>query len=377
MLEEARADMDALVEDARTVPFQALRDAPALMPPPEPPMLEEPFITAPPPPIVSVTAAAPPMSTATSRVLLSSPFPSEAVPVPSGNRAPDVRHALRCHRHRRPRWNDLVASFVGRSLSGQRRDRRRHRRRPRRHRQRRPSHPAASPTSAPASPAPAANAAAPSSSLSLLVEARRSSWLRTTIDGESDSGRTLDEGETFRITAQRSVSLRVGDAGAVFVSVNNGEAVPLGRAGQVVTRQFVVEKRRARAVRPDRSRTAPSQSEARAAAASDRIGSAAGPGPVPTPVPLVQPVAAAPARAPSPRLRRHQHQRRERRRHARGAARGNGRASADAAGRTADTGPVNSCLRGDCRVATVARRLSSSGPGGDGVALERRAAARR
>ena len=45
MLEEARADMDALVEDARTVPFQALRDAPALMPPPEPMLQDEPFIT--------------------------------------------------------------------------------------------------------------------------------------------------------------------------------------------------------------------------------------------------------------------------------------------------------------------------------------------
>ncbi len=86
MLEEARADMDALIEDARTVPFQALRDAPALMPPPEPSILEEPFITAPPPQMSPVTAAAPQLSTATSRVLLSSPFPSEAVPVPPGNR---------------------------------------------------------------------------------------------------------------------------------------------------------------------------------------------------------------------------------------------------------------------------------------------------
>ena len=50
MLDEARADMDALVEEARTVPFEALGTMPAL-PPPEPPgeiSLEEPFIAAPP-----------------------------------------------------------------------------------------------------------------------------------------------------------------------------------------------------------------------------------------------------------------------------------------------------------------------------------------
>jgi hypothetical protein len=60
MLDEARADMDALVEEARTVPFEALTNAPALPPPPTPSELleselletellqEEPFIAAPP-----------------------------------------------------------------------------------------------------------------------------------------------------------------------------------------------------------------------------------------------------------------------------------------------------------------------------------------
>ena len=88
MLEEARADMDALVEDARTVPFQALRDAPALMSPPEPPVLEEPFIAASPTPSSSLLFAAPsPVSPdGVASMLLSSPFPSDAVPVPSNRR---------------------------------------------------------------------------------------------------------------------------------------------------------------------------------------------------------------------------------------------------------------------------------------------------
>ena len=58
------------------------------------------------------------------------------------------------------------------------------------------------------------------------------------------------------------------------------------------------------------------------------------------------------------------------------AARGNRRASAGAKGRVADTGAVVSGLRCDCRLATVARRLSSAGPRGDGVAVERRSPAR-
>jgi hypothetical protein len=144
---------------------------------------------------------------------------------------------------------------------------------------------------------PAAAATETSSNLSLLVEARRPSWLRTTVDGESDAGRTLAQGEKFRITAQRSVSLRVGDAGAVYVSVNNGEAVPLGQAGQVVTRQFTVENRPrdGGATQPQ-----PAAPAAPPALSSPIAGSPTVPPPAPTtvPVPLVQSVAAGPPTAP-------------------------------------------------------------------------------
>ena len=107
--------MDALVEDARTVPFQAL-DEPAMMPtPPEPPRCSRRRRCSPrrrPSRIRRRRRHAALVVTrrhvSTTRMLLSSPFPSDAVPVPSNRRAQDVRHALRCHRHRRPRRNDLV-----------------------------------------------------------------------------------------------------------------------------------------------------------------------------------------------------------------------------------------------------------------------------
>jgi Domain of unknown function (DUF4115) len=296
MLEEARADMDALVEDARTVPFQALREAPALMPPPEPVLQDEPFIAAPPPSSSTLLDTPTAVSPATSRVLLSSPFPGDAVPVPSGHRVrtfvilfgvagiavlagtiwwfrssdttPDAARST------------TPAAATESSVAAPP-----------------AASPAASSTPATTPPTPAASAAAPSSNLSLRVEARRSAWLRTTVDGESDLGRTLAEGETFRITAQRSVSLRVGDAGAVYVSVNNGDALPLGSAGQVVTRQFVVENR-ARGG----GATQPPPSTPKPAPLSPPIASGSQTGSVPgsAPVPLVQPVAAAPASPPEP-----------------------------------------------------------------------------
>jgi predicted lipid-binding transport protein (Tim44 family) len=304
MLEEARADMEALVEDARTVPFQALAEpAPSLPPPPEhSSMLQEPiFISSSAPP--SSPSPSPSISP-TSRVLLSSPFPSDAVPVPSdrrvrifvglfgvagvaivagtlwwfrgGDSGPAVETANR----------STPAATSASATPG--------------------VATAASPTPSTESPVPAAAPApaatpAPSGALSLLVEARRSSWLRATVDGQSsDGGRMLAQGETVRLTAKRSVALRVGDAGAVFVSVNNGQPSPLGRDGQVVTRQFVVESGDRDGGQPGGSPLPQTTPNTRSPELSGPVASASpsAPTPVPTPLPLVQPVAAAPSPAP-------------------------------------------------------------------------------
>jgi hypothetical protein len=87
-------------------------------------------------------------------------------------------------------------------------------------------------------PRPAGPAAAPTASLS--VEARRQAWIRLTQDGRVLFARLVQPGETFRITDAREVSIRSGDAGALVVSVNGGEATPLGRDGEVLTRNFVL-----------------------------------------------------------------------------------------------------------------------------------------
>ena len=88
----------------------------------------------------------------------------------------------------------------------------------------------------------ATTSAANSANLSVVGEAVRQVWVKTTIDGRSDNGRTLVAGQMIDVSADQSISLQVGDAGANLVSVNKGEKRPLGRDGQVVTRQFAAEK---------------------------------------------------------------------------------------------------------------------------------------
>jgi len=273
MLDEARADIDALVEDARTVPFQALTTATPL--------------PLPPPPSLPVRAAveeshvAPALSPTASRSLLSAPFPSDAVPVPSGRRMTafvalfGVAGAavlagtiwwIRTPSSSSAKPTPAVTSDARATAS--------------------PVAPVSKASSSLAAPAPATT---PSARLSLLVEARRSSWIRTTVDGQSDTGRTYAAGETVVVTAQRSVTFRAGDAGAVYVSVNKARAIPLGGDGQVATRQFLADAasrgQDTPAAPPTQKLTEPSSGPIAAAPAPPRL---------PQSVPLVQSVAASP-----------------------------------------------------------------------------------
>lgn len=74
--------------------------------------------------------------------------------------------------------------------------------------------------------------------VSLLVDIRRAAWIRATVDGKREAGRLYAAGETREIAASREVTIRTGDAGAVFVSVAGQTPSALGRDGQVVTRRF-------------------------------------------------------------------------------------------------------------------------------------------
>ena len=275
ILNEVQEDMSALAEDARTLPLHAVPQLRQITAPPSPPSqsvlasstlpasaiasstiapaaiapaafstpLSRPSSPAPEPEISTLaefqeSIEISELNEAAANALLSSQFPSDAVPVQSGRRI-----------------SAFVAAFVGIGVvvagitfwwlsnrdSGA-------------------SGPAiasegATPTApsavAPPTPQPgpadkAATPPAPSADaagLFLVAEAVREVWVRTTIDGRTDGGRTLSAGQVIDVSAEKSISLRAGDGGALLFSLNRRQKQPLGESGQPVTRQFDAEKR--------------------------------------------------------------------------------------------------------------------------------------
>jgi hypothetical protein len=274
ILNEVQEDMSALVEDARTLPLQAVPQLRQIAPPPSPPSqsvlasstlpssaiagstiapaaiapptfstpLPRPSPPAPEPEISTLaefqeSIEIPELNEADANVLLSSQFPSDAVPIQSGRRiSAFVAACLGI--------GVVVAGITFWWLSN---------------RNSGASGPAiasegATPTTASAvappapQPGPADKATTPPSpsanaaGLSLVAEAVREVWVRTTIDGRTDGGRTLSAGEVIDVSAEKSISLRVGDGGALLFSLNRGRKQPLGQSGQPATRQFDAEK---------------------------------------------------------------------------------------------------------------------------------------
>jgi hypothetical protein len=304
ILDEVQGDMTALAEDARTLPMRAeaavkaingaatvARPAPVLFATTVPPSMEP---TPPTPPSAlprfePEAAESPALSRAAADALLSPHFPSEAVAVPAAR-------PLRAFVAAFAGIGVVVAAVTGWWLWSSRapgapsttvtRT------------EKRPEAPAVTPASSPAAAAAAASAATKPGNLTLAVEAVRDVWVRTIVDGKADQGRTLAAGQSFDVSAEQRVSLRAGDAGALVVSVNRGEKRPLGRDGQVITRDFVAdgatpEERPAPSAAPPAREAAPSS----APAAPPTAGAAPVPPPPPLAVPMPVTAAATPATA--------------------------------------------------------------------------------
>jgi ketosteroid isomerase-like protein len=148
--------------------------------------------------------------------------------------------------------------------------------------------PAASATPAVAAPAPG--------TMALTIEARRPSWIRAQIDGKDEIGRIYQAGETRHIYGARSVSIRAGDAGAVFVGVDGGTARSMGADGAAATRKFSAAVSPAVANADNAPVSLASATGATPAVADTRAPSAettGAPPRAPAPVPASQPPAAA------------------------------------------------------------------------------------
>jgi RodZ C-terminal domain len=71
--------------------------------------------------------------------------------------------------------------------------------------------------------------------LTIFLSARERCWIRATLDGERKVERELAVGEQATVQARNEVVLRVGNAGAISLTINGAAALPLGREGEPVT----------------------------------------------------------------------------------------------------------------------------------------------
>lgn len=90
--------------------------------------------------------------------------------------------------------------------------------------------------------AAAAPAVSPTPRRGIIIDARvtERTWMEVWIDGNSTLQATLQAGAARSFTAERSIRMRVGNAGGVQVTVNGQPAGPLGEKNQV--KDFVWER---------------------------------------------------------------------------------------------------------------------------------------
>jgi hypothetical protein len=109
---------------------------------------------------------------------------------------------------------------------------------------------APAPTGEVAQPAADEGASAPTAAPAPAPENRvteltttRNVWVRVIADGERVLERELPAGSRIPFTAQKTIVIRTGDAGAVSLTIAGEDQGSLGREGQVVTRTFMVPER--------------------------------------------------------------------------------------------------------------------------------------
>jgi cytoskeletal protein RodZ len=71
------------------------------------------------------------------------------------------------------------------------------------------------------------------SPVEVAIELQDKSWLRVKVDGKTEFEGELEKGEKRTWTAQKELTIRSGNAGAVMVSANKKEPTPFGSMGSV------------------------------------------------------------------------------------------------------------------------------------------------
>jgi hypothetical protein len=79
------------------------------------------------------------------------------------------------------------------------------------------------------------------SGVSIDVTTRRAVWMRVTIDGKRELEREVPQGQRIPLHGERTIVIRVGDAGAVTIARDGRDLGPLGRDGVIATREFSLD----------------------------------------------------------------------------------------------------------------------------------------
>jgi hypothetical protein len=105
-----------------------------------------------------------------------------------------------------------------------------------------PATPAPAP---PPRPEPPASAAVPAPPVTELITTAPV-WVRVVADGETVLERELPADSRVPLTAEKTIVIRAGDAGAVRLTIAGQDQGTLGQAGQVLTRRFTLPGEAAR-----------------------------------------------------------------------------------------------------------------------------------
>ncbi|WP_287128611.1 RodZ domain-containing protein [Candidatus Cyanaurora vandensis] len=84
-------------------------------------------------------------------------------------------------------------------------------------------------------PAPPQSADGP---LNLAMNVTANSWSRVVVDGKTQFEGTLTKGDTRKWQAQKSLKVRLGNAGGVILTYNDKVLGPAGKSGEALTRTF-------------------------------------------------------------------------------------------------------------------------------------------
>lgn len=91
----------------------------------------------------------------------------------------------------------------------------------------------------PSNPTPSTQETSDLLKVQLKAKAGQSCWILVKVDGEQKVQETLSDGQQQTFTARDSIFVRLGNAAAVDIFVNNKLIEPLGGAGEVMEKEFI------------------------------------------------------------------------------------------------------------------------------------------